>query len=374
MHQSEPQPADSTSIAGVSANATVATEGHSPTSPEHRLGGGDSVPTMSPSEGGASDESLHYDSLRGDLVNVVRGFCMGAADTVPGISGGTIALILGHYSRLVTAISHVDGRLMQLVSRRDFAAAAKHLDLRFLALLGCGILTGIVALSGLMHYLLDAYLPETLAVFLGLLVASLWVVVQYVDRWTPSRVLACAIGAAVAALISSLPFGQGSMSLPFLFLAASVAICAMILPGISGAYVLLVLGLYHPITGLVKDLAKLQFTTEGMIQLFVFGLGCIFGLLAFSRVLRRLLQHSPGITMAALMGLMIGSARKLWPLQEPTPETADLEPKLRVLHSVWPADWSGSLFPLIALVILSASLVLAIEWIAAQQGRRSSAA
>ena len=190
---------------------------------------------------------------------------MGAADTVPGISGGTIALIMGHYSRLVTAISHFDGKLIGTAYRKGNSRRRRdHIDFRFLAALGAGILAGIVALSGLMHYLLDAHLPETLAVFLGLLVASLWVVVQYVDRWSPSRIAACAAGIVVAAVISSLPTGHGSMSLPFLFLAASVAICAMILPGISGAYVLLVLGVYHPITGLVKNLAKLQFTMEGL--------------------------------------------------------------------------------------------------------------
>ena len=187
---------------------------------------------------------------------------MGAADTVPGISGGTIALIMGHYSRLVTAISQFDGTFLQLLSKRQFSLAAAHVDFRFLLALGAGILTGIVSLSGLMHYLLDAHLPETLAVFLGLLVASLWVVVQYVDHWSPSRIAACAAGIVVAAVISALPTGHGSMSLPFLFLSASVAICAMILPGISGAYVLLVLGVYHPITGLVKNLAKLQITVE----------------------------------------------------------------------------------------------------------------
>ena len=321
-----------------------------------------------PSRRRESDAVPHYGSFRSDLINLIRGFCMGAADTVPGISGGTIALIMGHYSRLVTAISHIDSRFARLVAGRHFVAAASHIDFRFLCMLGGGILIGIVTLSGLMHYLLDVHLPETLAVFLGLLVASLWVVVQYVDRWSPSRITACVAGAAVAVVISLMPTGHGSMSLPFLFLAASVAICAMILPGISGAFVLLVLGVYHPVTGLVKDFAKLQIGGEELLQLMVFGSGCVFGLLSFSRLLKRMLQRSPGVTMAALMGLMIGSAGKLWPLQRATAETADLEPKFRVMQYVAPAEWTGPSIPLlIALAVGAAIAVLAIEWTATRR-------
>jgi putative membrane protein len=315
---------------------------------------------------------MHVDSLRGDLINAIRGFCMGAADTVPGISGGTIALIMGHYSRLVTAISHFDGKLIQLLRKRHIGLAAAHIDFRFLAALGGGILLGIVTLSGLMHYLLDVHLPETLSVFLGLLLASLWVVVQYVDRWSPSRIAACAAGIVVAAAIASLPTGHGSMSLPFLFLAASVAICAMILPGVSGAYVLLVLGVYHPITGLIKDLAKFQITAEGALQMVVFAAGCGFGILSFSRLLRHLLQRAPGVTMAALMGLMIGSVGRLWPLQVPTPATAALEPKFRVMQYVAPSDWQGSLTLLLLLAFGSAAIVLTIEWLATRTAPHGS--
>ena len=357
MDQSEPQPFEPSSVAGVSADAPVVSEGGARSASAPRT---------------LTVGTQRVASFRGDLLNATRGFCMGAADTVPGISGGTIALIMGHYSRLVTAISHFDGKLVGLLSKGQFAAAASHLDFRFLVALGAGILGGIVTLSGLMHYLLDAHLPETLAVFLGLLVASLWVVVQYVDRWSPSRLAACVAGIVVAAVISLLPTGHGSMSLPFLFLAASVAICAMILPGISGAYILLVLGVYHPITGLVKDLARLQFTMEGLVQLTVFALGCAFGLLTFSRLLRRLLEQAPGMTMAALMGLMIGSVGKLWPLQLPTPETAALEPKFRVMQYVSPANWTGSIALLITLAVVSAAVVLTIEWIASRQAKQGA--
>ncbi|MGB7323448.1 MAG: DUF368 domain-containing protein [Rubripirellula sp.] len=309
-------------------------------------------------------------TVRGDVINVVRGFCMGAADTVPGVSGGTVALILGHYTRLVTAISHVDSQLFGLVKEKQLAAAARHLDVRFLAALGLGIATGIVTLSGLMHWLLEFRMAETLAVFLGLLVASVWIVKGYVDRWTPSRIAALACGAAVAIGITLLPMGTGNMSLPYLFFSASIAICAMILPGISGAFVLLLLGVYHSVTGLIKDAAKGNFSAESLTQIAVFASGCLIGLLAFSRVLRWLLQHHRGTTMAWLMGLMIGSAGKLWPLQRPTAETASNELKFRIMEYVSPANWDGSLITLVALAIAAAVAVIVVERFA--EGRQAS--
>ena len=109
---------------------------------------------------------------------------MGAADTVPGVSGGTVALIMGHYARLVRAISHVDHHLIKLLRGRRWIEAFHHLDGRFLLMLAIGIATGIVLLANAMHFLLDVYLPETFSVFLGLLVASVWVVVRSVEKWT----------------------------------------------------------------------------------------------------------------------------------------------------------------------------------------------
>lgn len=289
---------------------------------------------------------------------------MGAADMVPGVSGGTVALILGHYRRLVTAISHVDAHLLELTKAGQLRSAAAYLDLRFLLALGFGIATGILSLAGLMHWLLDERMPETLAVFLGLVLASVWIVRRYVDRWDHTRIFAAILGAAVAALICVLPFGQGSMSLPFLFVSASIAICAMILPGISGAFVLLLLGVYHPITGLVKDAAQGVFSAESLLQIGVFVSGCAFGLLAFSRLLRWMLEHYGGVTMAGLVGLMVGSVGRLWPLQMPTPETAHLEMKFREMQYLTPAAWPGSLTVLLALVVVAAATVLIIERIA----------
>ena len=290
---------------------------------------------------------------------------MGAADTVPGVSGGTVALILGHYQRLVTAISHIDFDLLSLARQRRFRDAAEHVDLRFLVALGAGIATGIVSLAGLMHWLLDHRMPETLAVFLGLVLASVWIVRRYVDHWGQSRIVAALFGGIVAAVICILPMSQGNTSLPFLFVSASIAICAMILPGISGAFVLLLLGVYHPVTGLIKEAAKGHITIDSATQIIVFASGCAFGLLAFSRVLRWMLEHHGGVTMAGLVGLMIGSIGRLWPMQAPTAATADLEMKFREMEYFSPASWTGtSVVMLVGLAIASGIAVMVIERVA----------
>ncbi len=300
----------------------------------------------------------------GDIVNVVRGFCMGAADTVPGVSGGTVALILGHYQRLVTCISRIDSHFVSLLVQSKFREAGRYVDIRFLAALGVGIATGIVSLAGVMHWLLDHKQPETFAVFFGLIVASIWIVKSYVKKWSVPQAVACGAGILAAVAITMMPMGEGNMSLPFLFLSASVAICAMILPGISGAFVLLLFGVYHPVTGLIKDAVRGNVTLESLVQIVVFASGCGFGLLAFSRLLRWMLEHHRSTTMAGLIGLMIGSVGKLWPLQQATPETANLETKFRQMEFVSASQWPGSISLLIGLAIGAAVLVIVIESLA----------
>mgnify|MGYP001067676748 CR=1 FL=1 len=296
---------------------------------------------------------------------------MGAADTVPGVSGGTVALILGHYQRLITAISRIDSHLLKRLSKGQIRESIEYVDFRFLAALGLGIATGLLTLAGLMHWLLDHKQPETFAVFFGLILGSIWIVKNYVAKWAAPQIAACLSGIAVAVAISFAPAGDGAMSLPYLFLSGSVAICAMILPGISGAFVLLLFGVYHAMTGLIKDAVHFHFSVEGISQLAVFACGCAFGLLAFSRLLHWLLDHHRGTTMAALIGLMLGSVSTLWPLQQPTAETAALEAKFRVMTFVSPADWSGSLGLLAGLIVASAIAVVLVEKVATRSGSAS---
>lgn len=309
------------------------------------------------------------DSLAVDALNVFRGFCMGAADTVPGVSGGTVALILGHYDRLIAAISHVDSEAVAMFIGGQWRAFIEKLDLRFLIALAIGIASGIVLLAGLMHWLLLERMNETMAVFFGLILASVWVVRRNVTSWTSGRYVAAVIGITVALAISQIPASVGDVGLIYLFLSASIAICAMILPGISGAFILLLLGVYEPVIGMIKESAKGNIDLSTIVQLGVFAAGCLFGLLAFSRLLNYLLASHRDTTMAALIGLMIGSVGRLWPLQIVTPETAGLKLKFQKFDFVSPADYPGSVVILIVVAVIAMVVVIVADRIASTARR-----
>jgi putative membrane protein len=305
-------------------------------------------------------------SPTGDAINVFRGFCMGAADTVPGVSGGTVALILGHYDRLIAVISNVDSESVSMLAKRRWRALAEKLDLRFAIALGVGIVLAFGILARLMHWLLLHRMNEINAVFFGLVLASVWVVRRNVIRWSVGRYVGAAIGIAIALGVSQIPAASGEVSLVYLFVSAAIAICAMILPGISGAFVLLLLGVYEPVIGMVKQFFKFEFDLQIITRLTVFAAGCGFGLLAFSRVLNYLLAHHRDVTMATLIGLMIGSVGRIWPLQVVTPETAAMELKFQKLVYVSPAQYEGSVVFLAVLAIVASGIVLLADRVTRQ--------
>lgn len=307
-----------------------------------------------------------------DLGNVVRGYCMGAADIVPGVSGGTVALILGHYDRLVAAISHFDSTMLGLLRQRRLRAAAQHGDLRFVAGIGFGIGLGVLSLASLLHFALENHLPETLSLFFGLVLASCWIVAQQLPRWRWIDGLLVIVAATVTYYLCSLSTSASDPSLPFLFVAAAIAICAMILPGISGAFVLLLLGAYHPVTGLLRDLTRFDVTATGLLRLAVFVSGCAVGLAVFSRLLRWCLQHQHAATYAVLLGLMLGSLRRLWPLQQATAATAEEKFSHRQFEIIPIDRWPESLLPLIGLALAAATVVLIAEAIKTMLSRSST--
>ncbi|WP_299464332.1 DUF368 domain-containing protein [uncultured Gimesia sp.] len=308
---------------------------------------------------------------RGDLIQLGRGLLMGGADIIPGVSGGTVALILGIYQRLITAISHCDARLFQLLLHRKWSEAARHLDLRFVIPLGVGILTGVVSLASLMHYLLDYHLQLTLSLFFGLILASSFLVAQMVHRWTFPNVIALLASLAGVYIL----VGEHSVKPPegnlYVFLCGMIAICAMILPGISGALILVLLGKYHDITGLLKtipkELLKGHIDWSGLLTVFVFVLGCLLGLILFSKVLRWLLHNYHTMTMAVLCGLMIGSLRRIWPFKiDVTPYTSDQTPEMvpfkhRIYENIWPTAFDGMFWASLALILGAAFLVWGLD-------------
>lgn len=301
--------------------------------------------------------------LRQDFFMVLRGFLMGGADIIPGVSGGTVALILGIYERLVTALSRIDGHLISLLRRREWGAAFAYFDLRFLLMLGCGIACGIVGLAGLMHYLLLEHQRLTLAAFFGIIAASSWLVTRMVKSWQGSTWSGLVGGILLAYWLVGLPlFQQPPDSLAYIFFCGLVAICAMILPGISGAFILLLLGKYAEITGLIKGLAHGEISLEILLTIAVFVSGCLVGLLGFSKLLKVLLTRYESITMAVLGGFMIGSLRRLWPFQRDlTPEITELKHKLYEPIPLSEVSFAQELLPAFLLGLLAGGTVLLLE-------------
>ena len=242
------------------------------------------------------------------VLNFLRGFLMGMADVVPGVSGGTIAVLVGIYERLVHSISMASKALGNVLRLRFREAARRLGDIEWSLIIPLliGIATAILLLAGVISHLLETY-PEAMAgAFAGLVAASAWVAARLIKApdWTHVAIV-LVVTAATFALLGLKGGEITDPSWPVIFGAGAIAICAMILPGISGSFLLLMLGMYEFVINAVND--------RDIPIVLVFGLGCIVGLALFSQVLDWSLRNHHDIVIAAMVGLMIGSFRVLWP-------------------------------------------------------------
>lgn len=297
-------------------------------------------------------------SVRSSVLLMTKGLCMGAADTVPGVSGGTIALITGIYEDLLTAIKSANTKMAASILSFDFKAALCELHIRFILSLFLGIAIAIISLARLMNYLLAHHAVLTWSLFFGLIAASIWVVGKQVEKWTPGTGVSFLAGAAGAYVVVSLMPATTPETLWFIFLSGMLAICAMILPGLSGAFILLILGKYEFIISTLEN----PFIAQNMVIIAVFVSGCAIGLAGFARFLKLLLSKYHSLTLAFLAGLMLGSMRKIWPWKE-TLETAMIHGKLRVLResNVWPQTFDANLIFAVCLILAGFFAVLALE-------------
>lgn len=243
--------------------------------------------------------------VKGFFSLFVKGMLMGAADVVPGVSGGTIAFITGIYEELITTIRRFDLAALRLLFSDGPAACWQHVNGTFLLVLLGGILTSIVTLSGAVLFLLGNYPVLLWAFFFGLILASCWLILTHIEQWGYEVLLTFMLGAALAYIVTSLAPVSVEPTHTMVLLAGAVAICAMILPGISGSFILLLMGMYAPILAAVKD-ADVQ-----VLGLFV--LGCVVGITSFSRLLSWMFAHYKVVTLALLAGFMLGSLNKVWP-------------------------------------------------------------
>lgn len=238
----------------------------------------------------------------------LKGLAMGAADVVPGVSGGTIAFITGIYTELLDSIKSINIHSLTVLRRQGLAAFWQQINGTFLAVLGGGILIALLTLARGIHYLLLHYPVWVWSFFFGLIIASCWHVGREIGRWQPPQLLLLAAGALLAAWISAASPTTIEATPLVVLLAGSIAICAMILPGISGSFILLLMGLYAPVLAAVKDLD---------VQIMgLFACGAVVGLMLFSRLLSWLLHHYRRAMFALLTGFMAGSLVKVWPWKE----------------------------------------------------------
>lgn len=236
---------------------------------------------------------------------VLKGMAMGAADIVPGVSGGTIAFITGIYEELINSINNCDLSALRKLFKEGFSAFWKHINGTFLVTLILGVGISLVSLANVISYLLEAHPVLIWSFFFGLIIASVWLVGKSISKWSPGAAVALVAGIAIAFYLSSLTSVAHVEGDWFIFVSGMIAICAMILPGISGSFILVMLGSYHKVLGAIKD--------KDLMLIALFGAGCVIGLLAFSKVLKFLFSRFKDVTIALLTGFMIGALYKVWP-------------------------------------------------------------
>lgn len=315
----------------------------------------------------------------------LRGMAMGMAEVVPGVSGGTIAFITGIYERLINAIKSIDGGFFSKLFKFRLIEAFRHVDGFFLLSLILGMVAGIVVAIFSITYLLEHYPPAVWAFFFGLIVGSTIYVLKQVDRWDGLHVVLVIVFALVAFCIVRLAPAEGSTGYLYIYISGMIAICALMLPGISGSFILLLMGMYKYITGTLKDI-MVDFSTDKVIVMAVFGVGCLTGLAGFSRVLSWTFAKYRTQTLAALSGFMIGSLWKIWPWRLPVswmdesgtifssaqskfPEMAD-ELKVLAEQNVMPNAYDAG-NPLVTICVLTAVVGFVLVFALDRMGSKS---
>ena len=247
-------------------------------------------------------------NFKKSLALFLKGMAMGAADVVPGVSGGTIALISGIYPKLLDAISNIKPSLLSELSNKGFAFVAEKIHLKFLITLFAGIFASVLTLAKGINYLLEFHPILIWSFFLGLILGSILLMVKQIKGKRSLVIIAGLLGILLAAGVGFLPVGEDTSTLPYLFLSGALAICAMILPGISGSFILVILGSYEPILQAVhqRDLKTIA----------VVGVGAIIGLLSFARILKWFFQRYPNTTLALMTGFIAGSIPAVWPWKD----------------------------------------------------------
>ena len=308
---------------------------------------------------------------------LLRGMAMGIAEIIPGVSGGTIAFITGIYKRLLNSITSINGTFIKMLLKGNIVSAFNQIDgfflVRLISGMGLGIVLGVFGVS----YMLESY-PEVIwGLFFGLILASIPYMFTQLKGKITSYLLQFIIGAIIAFGVTILVPAQGSTSLVYIFFGGTIAICALVLPGISGSFILLLLGLYSVVIPTLKSFLS-DPSSSSFILLAVFAMGCAFGLFFFSRVVSSAFDKYHDGTIAVLSGFMLGSLNKIWPWRnisqvvekqsgqikdynEIDPSQLDELYKILTDQAVMPSNYDGS--PRILMVSFAFAMGLGLIWI-----------
>jgi len=295
-------------------------------------------------------------TLKEYLIIGLKGVAMGAADVVPGVSGGTIAFISGIYQELIETINAVNIKALIILKDDGIKAAWKAINGNFLVSLLSGIGLSVITLAQLIKWLLENKPVMVWSFFFGLVLASIFFVGKQVSKWNIKHIIVLILGAIVAYYITIMPAMGGNNSLWFFFISGALAICAMILPGISGSFILVLLGAYKPV---LEALHTKDFKT-----ILVLMLGAVVGLLTFSRLLKWMFDYHKDTTLAVLTGFIIGSLNKIWPWKNIL-KSEMIEGKLKVIldESISPFNYRGDnhLYLAIMLAFVGFGLIILLE-------------
>jgi putative membrane protein len=281
----------------------------------------------------------------------IKGMAMGAADVVPGVSGGTIAFITGIYEQLINSISQIDVPLIKKIFGGQLKEVWHQVNGNFLMSLLIGIGISVLTLAQLAHYLLNEHPIFLWSFFFGLIVASILYISKQIEKWRLVHVISAVISVAIAYFITRLTPASGTDNLFYLFLCGSIAISAMILPGISGAFILVLMGAYSTVTKAISDF--------DLKTVAVFGLGAAIGLLSFSKLLKWLFDSHKNFVLAILTGFITGSLNKVWPWKKIL-ETRMINGKEKIINeiSVMPWNYEGEALLIYAILFAIAGFVL----------------
>ena len=291
------------------------------------------------------------------IYTFLKGLAMGAANVIPGVSGGTIALITGIFERLINAIKSFDTTAVKLLFSGKIKELLKHVDFSFLLSVGLGVMISIISIARLFDYLLEYYPVYIAAFFFGLILASVFYVAKEVGKWNLVQILMFLIGAVVAVSISVLSPASPNDSFIYLIICGIVGACSMILPGLSGSFVLILMGNYQLVMiDAVNDM--------NLAVLLPVVIGAGVGLLAFSYVLSWVFKRFRSQTLSLLSGFILGSLLILWPWKNEL--TENFGDKVKVVGYDWflPTQFSSEVTMAIVWALVGISVIIGMEYLA----------